>query len=138
MKRVLVCLVACVCATAMSADAQAQPKKVEITMKWNGSVDDEKAIKPQVITSAKGLEAAWKAWKAKGDVPKVDFDKNIVVAAYSVGSRVNLTGAKLDDAGNLEVAAIATADFGPGFRYVVGVVNKEGIKTVNKKELPKE
>ena len=132
-------LVAAVLAVVIPSDAMAQKKtKVEVTQKWNGSVEDEKATKPDVITSAKGLEAAWKAWKATGDVPKVDFDKNIIVAAYSVGSRLTITGAQLDDAGNLQVLAISSADFGTGFRYVLGVVSKEGVKTVNKKELPKE
>ena len=127
-----------VLASAMPSEAMAQKKKVEITKKWNGSVENDKAIQPEVITSAKGLEAAWKAWKAAGDVPKVDFDKNIIVAAYSVGSRLTITGAQLDDTGNLQVLAISSADFGTGFRYVIGVVSKEGVKTVNKKELPKE
>ncbi len=117
--------------------ASAQKKNVEITQKWNGSVEDDKLPKPEFITNSKGLETIWKAWKVKGDVPKVDFAKNIIVAVYTSGSRLSITGAKLDDAGNLEVLAISTADFGPGFRYVLGVVSKDGVKTVNKKNLPK-
>jgi hypothetical protein len=136
----------CVCAllttfalAAMTpSEALAQKKKVEVTQKGNGSVDDETAMKPEAITSAKGLESIWKAWKAKGDVAKVDFDKNIVVAVYSVGSRLNMTGASLDDNGNLEVLGFGTRDLRPGFRYVLGVVSREGVKTVNKKALPRE
>src|SRR5262245_20226264 len=118
--------------------AQAQKQKVEVTKKWNGSVEDEKAIKPEAITSAKGLEAVWKAWNVKGDVPKVDFTKNLVVAVYSVGSKLNLARATLDDKGNLEVLGFGTQDIRPGFRYVLGVVSREGVRTVNKKELPKD
>ena len=58
---------------AGASQAAAQKKKVEITKKWSGSVENEKAIKPECITSAKGLEAVWKDWKIEGDVPKVDF-----------------------------------------------------------------
>jgi hypothetical protein len=111
---------------------------VEVGMKWNGSVEDEKALKPDVITSAKGLAAVWKAWKVAGDVPKVDFDKDIVVAVYSVGSQLNMAGASLDEKGNLDVLGFGTRDIQPGFRYVLGVVSKEGVKTVSGKELPKE
>jgi hypothetical protein len=118
--------------------ANAQKKKVEITKQWSGSVEDEKATKPEVIVSAKGLEAVWKAWKIEGDVPKVDFTKDIVVAIYSSGSKLNLSAANLDDKGNLEVLGIGTRDLRPGFRYVLGVVSREGIKTVNKKDLPTE
>jgi hypothetical protein len=95
-------------------------------------------MKPDAIVSAKGLEAVWKAWSVKGDVPKVDFEKNIVVGVYSVGSSLNMAGANLDDKGNLTVLGLGTRDIRPGFRYVIGVVSREGIVTVNKKELPKE
>jgi hypothetical protein len=139
MFRIGVCvLLACFVVAAMAPEALAQKKKVEITQKWNGSVDDEKAMKPDAIVSAKGLEAVWKAWSVKGDVPKVDFEKNIVVGVYSVGSSLNMAGANLDDKGNLTVLGLGTRDIRPGFRYVIGVVSREGIVTVNKKELPKE
>ena len=123
---------------AVAPPAAAQKKKVEITQKWSGSVADEKAIKPECITSAKGLEAVWKAWKIAGDVPKVDFTKAIVVAVYSGGSKLNMAGANLDNNGDLTVLGLGTRDIRPGFRYVLGVVSREGVKTVNKKNLPKE
>ena len=139
MFRLLLCAVLAGFAfAAVVPHAAAQKKKVEITKKWSGSVEDEKAIKPECITSAKGLEAVWKVWKIEGDVPKVDFTKDLVVAGYSVGSKLNLAGATLDDNGNLTVLGFGTSDIRPGFRYVVGVVSRAGVKTVNKKELPKE
>jgi hypothetical protein len=139
MFRVLVCtLVASFALAVVAPWATAQGKKVEISKKWSGSVEDEKASKPEVITTAKKFEAIWKAWKVKGEVPKVDFTKNIVVAVYSSGSKLNLASATLDDKGNLTVLGLGTRDLRPGFRYVLGVVSKEGVKTVNKKELPKE
>ena len=139
MLRLLVCAVlAGFACAAVAPRAEAQKKKVEITKTWKGSVDDEKAMKPECITSVKGLEAVWKAWKIKGDVPEVDFTKDIVVAAYTVGSKLNLGGAILDPKGDLTVLGFGTQDIRPGFRYVLGVVSKEGVKTVNKKALPKE
>jgi hypothetical protein len=123
---------------AVAPQALAQKKVVESTKKWSGSVDDGKAIQPECITSAKGLEAVWKAWKIAGDVPTVDFTKDMVVAVYSAGSKLDMAEPKLDDKGNLEVLGFGTRDLRPGFRYVLGVVSREGVKTVNKKELPKE
>jgi hypothetical protein len=122
----------------VTSQGSAEAKKVEITKQWSGSVEDEKLMKPEFITSTKGLEAVWKAWGIKGDVPKVDFTKDMVVAVYSSGSKLNMAGAKLDDKGNLEVLGFGTRDLRPGFRYVLGVVSREGVKTVNKKDLPKE
>jgi hypothetical protein len=120
------------------SEVAAQKKKLEIGKTWSGSVEDEKAAKPEAIVSAKGLETVWKAWKIAGDVPKVDFDKNIVVTAHTVGSKLNLAAVNLDDKGNVDVLAIATRDIRPGFRYVLAVVPKDGVKTVNGKALPKE
>jgi hypothetical protein len=139
MVRLLVCAVVASSALAVVApQAAAQGKTVEISKKWSGSVENEKAIKPEFITSSKKLEAVWKAWKIKEDLPKIDFTKNIVVAVYSAGSKLKMAGAKLDDKGNLTVLGLGTRDLRPGFRYVLGVVSRAGVKTVNKKELPKE
>jgi hypothetical protein len=139
MFRLLVCAALTgVVLLGVASQGSAEAKKVEITKQWSGSVQDENLMKPECITSAKALEAVWKAWKIKEDMPKVDFDKNMVVAVYSVGSKLKMAGAKLDDKGNLEVLGFGTRDIGPGFRYVLGVVSRDGVKTVNKKDLPKE
>jgi hypothetical protein len=138
MSRLFVCgVVAGLALAAVPPRAAAQANKVEITRKWSGPVEDEKAPRPECITSSKGLEAVWNAWKVKGDVPKVDFSKHLVVAVYSPGSRLDLSKATLDEQGDLKVVGLGTADFNPGFRYVLGVVSREGVKTVNKKALPK-
>jgi hypothetical protein len=67
-------------------------------------------------------------------VPEVDFAKDLVVTSTTVGSRLNVTP-MLDDNGNLELLGMATMDFGPGFRYVIFVVGREGVKSVNGKKL---
>jgi hypothetical protein len=140
MLRLLACLLfgGLLLATVAAPDALAQKKKIEVKKTWSGSVDNEKAMKPEVITNAKSLEAVWKEWKAAGEVPKVDFTKDIVVAVYSSGSKLNLAGATLDDKGNLTVLGFGTRDLRPGFRYVLAAVSKEGVVTVNGKKLPKE
>jgi hypothetical protein len=139
MLRVIACALfaAITFATVAAPDAFAQKKKIDVKMKWSGSVEDEKLMKPNAITNAKDLEAVWKAWKVTGDMPKVDFTKELVVAVYSVGSKLNLAGANLDEKGNLEVLGFGTRDIRPGFRYVLATVSNDGIKTVNGKELPK-
>jgi hypothetical protein len=51
-----------------------------------------------------------------------------------VGSRLSLS-AQLDEKGNLQVLGVATRDFRSGFRYVLATVSREGVKSVNGKEL---
>jgi len=114
----------------------ARGKPVKPLKQWSGSVDDlslQKAA-PEVIVSAQELEKLWQVWKVKGPVPQVDFAKEIVVVATTRGSRLRF-GATLDEQGNLQVAGLATRDLRPGFRYVIAVVSREGVKTVNGKEL---
>lgn len=142
MFRFLACtLLASLCLSSLAlADDAADKKKVLITMKWNGSVVDEELRKeaPECITSYKGLDKVWNAWKIKGQAPKLDFSEIMVVAVYSSGSRLSFTDPTLDEKGNLEVVGFGTRDLRPGFRYVLGVVSKAGVKTVNGKKLPKE
>src|SRR5436190_19179720 len=83
------------------ADAQ-EKKKMKIEKKWSGSVVDESLPKPDVITNAKALEAIWKSYAIKADLPKIDFSKELVVGVYSVGSKLDIAGATLDEKGNLD------------------------------------
>jgi hypothetical protein len=121
-----------------AAEAQTPPKAVKLTQQWKGSVADENLQKgaPEFIANEKALAKLWKDWKIEQKLPKVDFTKEIVLVATTRGSRLNLS-VRLHDNGNLEIIGFGTADFGDGFRYVMGTVSREGVKTVNKKELPK-
>jgi hypothetical protein len=123
----------------VASPVHAQKTRVKFTKEWSGSVADEKLMKdaPQCVTSKKGLENLWKAWKISDKMPEVDFDKEIVVIGVTSGSKLRL-GASINEKGNLEVLGLGTSDLAPGFRYVMGTVSKEGVKTVNGKELPKE
>jgi RNA polymerase sigma factor (sigma-70 family) len=117
----------------------AQKNAVKPSKEWTGSVEDENLAKgaPACITSAKGLDTFWKAWKLADKVPELDFTKEIVILTTTRGSKLRLV-ATLDERGNLTVGGLATCDLAPGFRYVIATVSKEGVKTVNDKELPKE
>jgi hypothetical protein len=130
---------AVVLAALLTSTAFAEKTKVKTTKEWKGSVADEKLLKdaPTCIADAKGLENLWKAWKIEDKMPEVDFTKEIVVITTTSGSKVNLF-ANLDDKGNLEVGGLGTRDLVPGFRYVIGTVPREGVKTVNGKDLPTE
>lgn len=135
----LACLSAVILAVLLAAEVRAQAKPVKLTNRWTGSVADVSLKKnvPDVITSAKTLEKVWQAWKVAAKLPKIDFTKEIVILGTTRGSRLNLS-ARLDDRGDLQVLGLATRDLRPGFRYVIATVPSAGVKTVNKKPLPKE
>jgi hypothetical protein len=118
----------------------AGPTPLKATNTWMGSVGDEKLAKEMpengVITNAKAFVKLVTAWKVADKVPDVNFDKEIVLVATTVGSKLTLK-ASLDGKGDLKALGIATRDLLPGFRYVIISVPKDGVKTVNGKELPK-
>jgi ribosomal protein S12 len=60
-----------------------------------------------------------------------------MAVSTSRGSRLN-TQANLADNGDLRIFGFGTKDLRPGFRYHIIVIKREGVKTVNGKEPPKE
>jgi hypothetical protein len=116
------------------------PTPLKATNTWTGSIDDEKLAKEMpengVITNAKDFEKLVKAWKVADKVPEMNFDKEFVLVARTEGSKVTLI-ASLDEKGDLKAIGRATFDLRPGFRYAIISVPREGVKTVNGKELPK-
>ena len=120
----------------LAPQVRAEKKTVKLVKEWKGSVPDADLSKdaPEYVGDAASLEKLWKKWGLEGKVPEVDFKKELVLISTTVGSRLSLS-ARLDDKGNLEAIGLATRDIQPGFRYVIATVSREGVKTVNGKEL---
>ena len=120
--------------------AVAAPTPLKPANTWTGSVDDERLAREMpengVITNAKDFAKLVKAWKVADKAPEVNFDKEILLVAKTAGSKLTLR-ASLDEKGDLKALGLATRDLRKGFRYVIISVPKEGVKTVNGKELPK-
>ncbi|HVL11143.1 MAG TPA: hypothetical protein VM529_01170 [Gemmata sp.] len=120
--------------------AAEEPKKdPKPTVELSGSIDDESLQKEMpangVIVSQKGYDALAKAWGIK-DAPKVDFAKELLVVGTWKGSVFNIRTMVKD--GDLTVSGFGTKDLRPGFRWKIQSLSREGIKTVQGKELPKE
>jgi hypothetical protein len=121
------------------ASADEPKKEPKPTVELSGSIDDEALQKEMpangVIVSQKGYDALAKAWGIK-DAPKVDFAKEILVVGTWKGSVFSVKATVKD--GDLTVSGGGTKDLRPGFRWQVKSITREGIKTVQGKELPKE
>lgn len=133
----LLMLTVVLCASLLASLARAEKTPVKPTAEIEGSVDDAELAKeaPKFIAAAADLDKLWKVWGRADKPPKVDFTKELVVMTTTRGSRLRLI-VTLDEKGNLEVGGFGTKDLRPGFRYVIGVVPREGVKTVGGKELP--
>lgn len=117
----------------------ADKEPVKPLQQLSGSVADFslRNAAPEVILTEKSLENLWKVWKVPGPVPKVDFSRELVVVQTTQGSRLRLA-ATLEENGNLQVLGLATRDLRPGFRYVIAVLSRKGVKAINGKELTGE
>lgn len=131
-------LAATILAMLFASSARAEKTPVKPTAEIEGSVDDAELAKdaPKVIAATADLEKLWKSWGRADKPPKVDFMKELVVITTTRGSKLRLV-VTLDENGNMEVGGFGTKDLRPGFRYVIGIVPREGVKTVGGKELPK-
>ena len=124
-------------ATAFPLQAAPPTKKfVKPLKEWSGSVDDLALMKtvPEFVLTTDEMEKLWQSWKVPGPVPQVDFSKELVLVSTSQRSSLRLA-ASLDKMGNLVVMGLASRDLRPGFRYVIALVSREGVKTINGKEL---
>jgi hypothetical protein len=116
-----------------------EPKEKKPTVELGGSIDDEAL---QKLAPANGVIASQKAWDelAKAwsitDAPKVDFTKELLLVGTWKGSVFNLRPTLKD--GDLSLGAGGTKDLRPGFRWKAQTFPREGVKTVQGKELPKE
>jgi len=146
-------LIVSVLFAAASAPAFAQDKKeekkqdkkpVKAEETWSGRFagEDKEALKKlappnNVITDQKTFEKLWKAWRTEVKVPQIDFAKKFVVVATTGGP--NMLNAKftLDDNGNLGVQAETTLVEGPGFGYVLSLLDRDGVKAVQGKKFDK-
>jgi hypothetical protein len=116
----------------MAGTTEVKPLKV-----FKGSVADVELQKkcPEVIATPVVLKETWQALKLKEAIPDIDFCKNIIIAGTTNGSILNLS-ATIDEKGDMKTIGMASMDLGEGFRYVMIVVSREGVKTVNGKSLP--
>jgi hypothetical protein len=122
----------------------AEPKKMDIKQKWQGSfptasmkllAKDQQASRVAVVDDAKQWSKIWKAFDSEAKQPKVDFDKNIVVMVKNVRflNRIFVGGATLDG-GILKVSAGETRTARPIRDKVycaLFVVPKEGIEKIS-------
>jgi len=116
-----------------------EPKEKKPTVELGGSIEDEALQKEApanfVISSQKAWDALAKAWGIK-DAPKVDFTKELLLVGIWKGSSFSLRPTLKD--GDLSIGAGGTKDLRPGFRWKVQTLSREGVKTVQGKDLPKE
>jgi hypothetical protein len=121
----------------------AEGKEIKPVKEWKGSFPDEKdeplakeTPKDERITNQKEWEKLWKAWRGKEEMPKIDFDKQLVLVASCSGAINTISPHfQLSEKGDLTGGFSMTEALGPGFAYLIVVFDREGVKTLNGKPI---
>jgi hypothetical protein len=134
------------CTSITMPTIYAKDKEIKPVKEWKGTfvnASEEPLMnetpKKGYIANQKAWEKLWKAWRSKEELPKIDFDKQVVFVASTQCAANRITGTvKLSDQGDLRFDYFATEIGGPGFAYQILVVDLEGVKTINGKPIDKE
>ena len=113
---------------------------VAVTLKRTGKVTDSSLLSKRppsgVVTDQSSWESLWSAWRAGQEIPKVDFQSQIVLVATAQGPSTILTSSlRLTPSGDLRYEAVSRNAAGPGFGYALLIIPKDGILSVNGQKL---
>lgn len=118
-------------ALAMAFPAAAKPTPVRVLQTWTGRVP--LAVQPPLQSSLVNPEALRQLWalcQVKGEAPKIDFDKHLVLVAVRRGSAVRFQKLQLAD-GNLRTDVAVTPDMPAYMTCALALVDRAGIAKVN-------
>lgn len=114
----------------MSAAGEARPGNLVILQEWRGRVDDTPSTLPAYAADQKTLARVWAMLRIPEKMPSIDFRERLALVVAVRSSLVQMRP-QLDDAGNLSRNVVATPDQ-PAFKsYVVALVSRDGVKTVD-------
>ena len=116
-------------------------EEIKLEQKVTGKISDDalKAICPPdgLITSTVSWRKLWAAWRPQQPLPDVDFQKHLVlVETVSGPNNMFVNQLNLKNNGDLKYDVASTRIAGPGFAYLILIVPKAGIRTVNGKPVP--
>lgn len=124
----LICTAWC-CAVAAGA------APLEPTGSWAAKHKDEalRKLAPAsgFIADAAAWKALWTAWRPDEEVPKVDFENELILVGTVPGPNLVLLNPDLDEQGNVKFVVAGTKVGGPGFGYKLVKIARKGVKSVN-------
>jgi len=150
MARVMWCSIAmlsvAVLASATPLEVQPDEKPINRIKEWKGSFlkqEEEPLIKEApksgYVIDQKAWSKLWKAWRGKQELPKIDFENQLVlVGTWECGANTMELALKLDDEGNLKGDVGGSKLEGPGFVYMMVLIERSGVKTYNGKLIKKD
>lgn len=119
----------------LSADEVIPIRKYSGVLRQNGPA--MVAPKSGVIVGQAKFAEVWQAWSVGERMPEIDFKKQLVLVATVSGPNRTLSGPlKLVDS-DLSYRVMSTKMGGPGFGYLLMLVPRDGVMTINGQPIPK-
>jgi hypothetical protein len=111
-------------------------KNVELLRQWRGRISLENEHQfPAWVGDQETLKTVWARLEVQEPLPRIDFKNQLVLVGVARSSLVTFMQPVLDDKGNLKRNLVATPD-APSFRsYAVGVIAREGIRSIDGERL---
>lgn len=117
--------------------AQAEVREIKPLKEWRGRVSNasgKKAPGRGYLASQAELDKLWAAWHIPGTSPKVDFKTRLVLIRTCNCSHISITSL-LNQQGNLHIQVTVTKDITEDTAYVLVLIPRRGIRTVEGKPL---
>jgi hypothetical protein len=111
-------------------------KNVELLRQWRGRISlENKHQFPAWVGDQETLKTVWAGLGVQEPLPQIDFKNQLVLVGVVRSGLVMFMQPVLDDKGNLKRNLVATPD-APSFRsYAVGVIAREGIRSIDGERL---
>ena len=132
-------IISACCLALMSTVAVSGESVVEPTEMWLGKIKDKSlqtlAPKSGFITDAETWKKLRKAWPPKAELPKVNFNNDLIPVGTVFGPNLVFMQPTIADKGNVRYLVAGTRIGGPGFGYKIIRIGNNGVNTINGKPL---
>lgn len=111
-------------------------KNVELLRQWRGKISPENKHQfPAWVGDQETLETVWARLEVQEPLPRIDFSKQLLLIGVVRSGLVMFKQPVLDDEGDLKRNIVATPDAPPFRSYAVGVIAREGIRSIDGERL---
>jgi hypothetical protein len=116
-------------------------RQIEFKQSWCGTVSKQlRALAPGMssIVSQTAWSKLWQAYRGREPLPKIDFNREIVIAYVHIDSNALYVSPAIDSAkGDLAVGASFTevGSSNESCTYMFGKLDRRGFKTINGKPI---
>ena len=119
------------CSWVIAGTTNGFPRKVLVKKEWRGQTGLNHGIKSfGVISDFNSVKQLWDRWKVNGNPPLLDFKKDLIIYLDVRSSGVDWSPT-VDAMGNLDLHGAADPDHPPCVSFVIGVIDRDGIRTLN-------